>query len=408
MHLRRLTLLVLTLVGTASAYSQSTFSGFVRSYVGFTPTSPPNSIVKRNSLRLESDVRLSNLRAYTSVQLDHEFNSSPHSFGLFVRETYLDVRSGRFDIRAGRFMHPFGRSEGIVLTNVFSSYDLSEFLTQDITDLTRGLDGIRVSGFLGSNAVHLLASPFKPESSLPSGIWLATNETFNGIPVRTTSRKNPALERGPLRAAAIIALRPRLNVDLDLAAGHWSLPVDSYEGEFTPFPPQITLRNKTTYSWMAMLSSEVRATPILAFTTELVYWTAKPVETLRSSPYFGALTGVKTVWWNVNLSQQLFLEHVMNPPDQMRSNQTVFGATTTLWRRFFYDDVTLRLMSRYQFDPGGYWMNPEGMYRINDSIHLRLGAHLFGGSKPTDANPTFSFGQYRANQFLYGKLAFFF
>lgn len=425
MILSRLAFLFITLVGTSLSYSQSTFSGFARSYAGYTPTSPPNGIVKRNSLRLESDIRFSHFRAYTSVQADHEFNSSPHSFGLFVRETYLDARTGPFDIRAGRFMHHFGRSEGLVLTNVFSSYDLSEFLTQDITDLTRGLDGIRVSGFLGSNAVHLLASPFQPESSLPTGIWSVTNESINGIPIQATQRKNQALETGPLRMAGIIALRPRLNIDVDLAVAHWSLPVDAYEKSIRPFPLQIDIRNKTSYSWMAMMSSEIRATSILAFTTELVYWNAKPVDILppppsltflfsetqgflRNAPYVGALAGVKTVWWNVNVSQQLFMEHIIQPPAHMLADQTVFGTTLTFWRRFFYDDLTVRMMTRYQFDPSGYWMNPEGMYRINDSIHLRLGAHLFGGSKPDDENPTFSFGQYRSNQFLYGKFAFFF
>lgn len=225
--------------------------------------------------------------------------------------------------------------------------------------------------------------------------------------------------------AGIIALRPRLNIDVDLAVAHWSLPVDAYEKSIRPFPLQIDIRNKTSYSWMAMMSSEIRATSILAFTTELVYWNAKPVDILppppsltflfsetqgflRNAPYVGALAGVKTVWWNVNVSQQLFMEHIIQPPAHMLADQTVFGTTLTFWRRFFYDDLTVRMMTRYQFDPSGYWMNPEGMYRINDSIHLRLGAHLFGGSKPDDENPTFSFGQYRSNQFLYGKFAFFF
>lgn len=430
MSCRRLFLILLTLVGTGTLHAQPEFTGFARSYAGFSPIDGPKWRVARTSVRLDSDFRFSASRLFASVQADENRLQRAIDANLTLREFYVDARTGPVDLRLGRFLHSFGRSDGVILSDVFSSYDLSEFLTQDPTDLKRAIDGLRLSAQFGANAIQLLASPFKPTSSLPEGDWAVAADAVQGIPVRTTSRGNKALDVGPMRAALLVSLRPTLNWDVDLAAGQWSYPVDSYAKTLsfrsTPFgniPDGVTLENRTSNSVLAIASTEYRATPILGLTAEVAYWMDRetdilptdlaeleaenPNRFLRTAPFVQSLIGAKTVWMGMNVSAQVFMEHFLREPEHMMAEQTVYGGSFSLFRRFWYDDLTLRLFTRIQHDPSGFWANPEALYRVSDSVQLRVGGHHFGGPIKPASDPTFSFSQYRPNSFIYTKLAYY-
>lgn len=430
MSLSRLFLLLASLVGTGVLQAQPEFTGFIRNYTGLTPIDGPQWRVARTTVRLDTDVRYLDSRLYGSLQADENRLQNAIDATLSLRELYVDTRAGAFDLRLGRFLHSFGRSDGVILSDVFSSYDLSEFLTQDPTDLKRGIDGLRLAAQFGSNSVQILASPFKPVSSLPEGDWAVADDAINGIPVQTTSRGNSALDAGPMRAALLVSLRPTLNWDVDLAAGHWSYPVDSYAKTLsfrsTPFgniPDGVTLENRTSNSFLLIASTEYRVTPIVGLTAEAAYWMDRetdilptdlsqleaenPNRFLRTAPFLQSLFGAKTVWMGYNVAAQMFMEHFLREPEFMMADRTVFGGSFSLFRRFWYDDLTLRLFTRIQHDPSGFWANPEALYRVSDSVQLRLGGHHFGGPIKSPNDPTFSFSQYRPNSFLYSKLAFY-
>jgi hypothetical protein len=430
MSLSRLFLLLASLVGTGTLHAQPEFTGFIRNYTGLTPIDGPQWRVARTTVRLDTDVRYLESRLFGSIQADENRLQNAIDASLSLRELYVDTRAGAFDLRLGRFLHSFGRSDGVILSDVFSSYDLSEFLTQDPTDLKRGIDGLRLAAQFGSNSVQILASPFKPVSSLPEGDWAVAEDAINGIPVQTTSRGNSALDAGPMRAALLVSLRPTLNWDVDLAVGHWSYPVDSYAKTLsfrsTPFgniPDGVTLENRTSNSFLTIASTEYRVTPIVGLTAEVAYWMDRetdilptdlsqleaenPNRFLRTAPFLQSLFGAKTVWMGYNVAAQVFMEHFLREPEFMMADRTVFGGSFTLFRRFWYDDLTLRLFTRIQHDPSGFWANPEALYRVSDSVQLRLGGHHFGGPIKSPNDPTFSFSQYRPNSFLYSKLAFY-
>ncbi len=256
------------------------------------------------------------------------------------------------------------------------------------------------------------------------------DDAINGIPVQTTSRGNSALDAGPMRAALLVSLRPTLNWDVDLAVGHWSYPVDSYAKTLsfrsTPFgniPDGVTLENRTSNSFLTIASTEYRVTPIVGLTAEVAYWMDRetdilptdlsqleaenPNRFLRTAPFLQSLFGATTVWMGYNVAAQVFMEHFLREPEFMMADRTVFGGSFSLFRRFWYDDLTLRLFTRIQHDPSGFWANPEALYRVSDSVQLRLGGHHFGGPIKSPNDPTFSFSQYRPNSFLYSKLAFY-
>jgi hypothetical protein len=430
MSLSRLFLLLASLVGTGTLHAQPEFTGFIRNYTGLTPIDGPQWRVARTTVRLDTDVRYLESRLFGSIQADENRLQNAIDASLSLRELYVDSRAGAFDLRLGRFLHSFGRSDGVILSDVFSSYDLSEFLTQDPTDLKRGIDGLRLAAQFGSNSVQILASPFKPVSSLPEGDWAVADDAINGIPVQTTSRGNSALDAGPMRAALLVSLRPTLNWDVDLAVGHWSYPVDSYAKTLsfrsTPFgniPDGVTLENRTSNSFLTIASTEYRVTPIVGLTAEVAYWMDRetdilptdlsqleaenPNRFLRTAPFLQSLFGAKTVWMGYNVAAQVFMEHFLREPEFMMADRTVFGGSFSLFRRFWYDDLTLRLFTRIQHDPSGFWANPEALYRVSDSVQLRLGGHHFGGPIKSPNDPTFSFSQYRPNSFLYSKLAFY-
>lgn len=424
-----LTAAILPLVGTSQAVGQLSIDGSLRTYQGFRANPAGESLVNRSNLDLSLTLPG---RVRSRADVSAEYDAASGSDLLRVREAYADLRFRHADVRAGRFGHSFGRAEGLLFGDIFHTYDLSEFLTRDAEDLRTGIDGIRIGGYAGPNAVKLLLSPFRSRSRGPQGDWSVVPDQVSFIPIIDASETDRTLAPGPLNAALQIEWRPRLDLDVDLLVARWHHPLPAYRKQVTltdtpfgPVPTEVRIRETAVTGFKASVSAEYRITPIVALTTEVLHNGSQPVDILpdaatvdalrdenpngflRTVPHLSGLFGAKTVWGGATLSAQTFIEHRLREPADALGERTIGGVTASAWRRFRYDDILIRVFGRYQGKPGSWWVQPEGLYRVNDRLQVRLGAHWFGGDPSDDAaDPTFTFDRYRQNRFVYGKFRY--
>jgi hypothetical protein len=420
---------MLPLLGTSTVFGQTQIDGTLRTYQGFRPEPTDRWLVNRANL----DVRMTvpgRIRTRADASIEQDVRYGRMSFR--VRELYSDIRTQSVDLRIGRFGHSFGRADGLLLGDLFHTYDLSEFLTRDPEDLRTGMDAVRIGIYTGPHALKVLVSPFRSRSRGPSGDWSVVPERVSLIPVIDTSEPGRAITLGPLNAALQFEWRPMLDLDVDLLVARWHHPLPAYRKRVstteTPFgtvPTEIRVRESAITGFKAALSAEYRITPIFAFTTELLHNGSHSVDILpdavtaqdllmenrngflRTVPQFSGLFGAKTQWGGLTLGAQAFIEHRIREPKDALGERTVAGLTASAWRRFHYDDVLVRVFGRYQGKPGSWWVQPEGAYRISDRIQIRAGAHWFGGDPSDDSgDPSFTFDRYRQNRFVYGKFRF--
>jgi hypothetical protein len=411
---------------TSTAFGQPLVDGTLRTYQGFRTNPADRWLVNRSNLDL---ILTFPGRVRTHADASFEYDAVGGQARVRIRDLYGDIRNGMVDLRIGRFSHSFGRADGLLLGDLFHTYDLSEFLTRDPEDLRTGIDGLRIGAFAGPHALKLIVSPFRSRSRGPKGDWSMVPERVSFIPVIDASQPERPLALGPLNAALQFEWRPRLDLDVDLLIARWHHPLPAYRKTVTttatPFgilPTEVRIRETAITGFKASLSAEYRITPIVAITTEIMHNGSQAVDILpvaptaedllmenrngflRTVPQFSGLIGTKTVWGGLNMSMQGFIEHRLREPEDALGERTIAGLTTTAWRRFQYDDVLIRVFGRYQGKPGSWWVQPEGAYRLTDRIQIRAGAHWFGGDPTDDAgDPTFTFNRYRQNRFVYGK-----
>lgn len=427
--------LLVLLVGTAAAQAQLSLVGDLRSYQGVALDAPHPHLVNRTHLGLQSSIRTPGVRWVAAGTLGYD---AEHGLDPQIRELYGDLRLGPAEIRFGRFSQAFGRAEGLLMGDIHHTYDLSEFLTLDPEDLRTGIDGIRISAFTGRHSTRLILSPFRSRNRLPEGDWTLVPAQVDFIPVEVESRRDRGIEPGPLLASLQFDWRPRLDLDVDLALSRWHEPLHSYwksvdftDTPFGPVPARVRLRDTTISGFQASLSAEYRVTQLVAMVGEAVHSARSGVDVmpdfsrytdpqavadalrsendrgfLRTVPKTSLMAGFKTVWAGYAISSQVFLDHRLREPEDAQGERTVTGMTASLWRRFLYDDLLIRAFARYQGKPGSWWVQPEAGYRIRDNLHVRAGAHLFGGDRPAADDPTFTFDRYRQNRFIYGKFRF--
>lgn len=428
--LARLAACILPLVGTSHTLAQPAPDGTLRTYQGMRTDPAVGSLVNRSNLDLGLSVP-GRVRGRADASLEYDARNG--GAALRIREVYADARLGAVDVRVGRFGHSFGRADGLLLADIFHTYDLSEFLTRDPEDLRTGIDGLRIGAFTGPHAVKVLVSPFRSRSRGPQGDWSVVPDRVSFIPVIDASEPDRSIALGPLNAALQVEWRPRLDLDVDLLIARWHHPLPAYKKSVTltdtPFgtiPTEVRIRETAITGFKAALSAEYRITPIVALTTEMMYKASHAVDILpdtetsveplrienangflRTVPQFAGLLGAKTVWGGVTMSAQGFVEHRLREPRFALGERTIAGLTASAWRRFHYDDVLIRIFGRYQGKPGSWWVQPEALYRMTDRVQIRAGAHGFGGDPSGDAgDPTFTFDRYRQNRFVYGKFRY--
>ena len=189
---------MIPLWGTSTAFGQPLVDGTLRTYQGFRTDPADRWLVNRSNLDL---ILTFPGRVRTHADASFEYDAVGGQARVRIRDLYGDIRNGMVDLRIGRFSHSFGRADGLLLGDLFHTYDLSEFLTRDPEDLRTGIDGLRIGAFAGPHALKLIVSPFRSRSRGPKGDWSMVPERVSFIPVIDASQPERPLALGPLNAA---------------------------------------------------------------------------------------------------------------------------------------------------------------------------------------------------------------
>lgn len=448
------------------AQAQLEFTGYVGNYNAYTTRSPHELISARNRVRLNARQNFPDGRLYIATDVRQFYANSSDSLDFRLREAFIDVFFDKADLRIGKQAISWGQAQGDFIFDLVSPFDLSEFLTQEFTELREGVTAVSYTRFIGNNQLQLLVNPAFEPSRLPDygGRWGVVPNDIFPFPA-DFERYNP----GPGRitdgqAALRFAWRGPLSLDLDAAVMYWRSRTPGYRKEFETsplgslrIPEGITLTEDYEPSFIGGFWGEYRPGGDWQLPFEVAYFSKLPVDilpgelsdddlqtlrriqedegaadelsfaeltallsrfddTLNEGEESGFLSYRPAIKWMAGVSHPVFgwdvsLQYLaevrLRYGDEVLQERWFHGVSAVLNQQYFRQRLMVRLLGRYQFNGRDFWLNPELDYDLRDNLSLSLGGHFFGGASPEPDYPQLSFRRYGSNSLAYTSVKLF-
>jgi hypothetical protein len=430
------------LVAVGKSIAQPSISGLLRNYNGITVANGNDFIVGRNLARTNVRIPNEHFSLYISGELLQSYTKGGDGIDLRLRETFLDLYFKNSDLRLGKQIISRGRTNGMILTDILSPYDLSEFLTQDFSDLRQGTYALVYKADVGSHQFDLIFNPIVTETILPrvDGVWDFSPEYDLpiGLIFMDSNSKNSVED---FQYAAQFKYRPSKKLNLDISAQYWEYPLPTYSKQMvlTNAGPVVELEKKFTKSLMIGYSGDYKLKDGLLATFEGTYYknrffdkaqgnfssftSLSQPELLRpetlfllqnsfndeannivSKPFAQFMGGFDKSNGSRYASIQGIIEIIPNH-DQTVAQKRINTTVSLLLRDTWLDERwKAQALVRYGVSGRDYWINPEISHTPIDAITLSMGAQLFGGRASDDVY-NFRLSRYSENSFIFSKLS---
>lgn len=171
------TALTATLLWTAAA-GAADLRGYVQESVAVKTANADRNIFHRQTLHVElthEPTRSLYLRMAGEVYRDDaDFRSDGSEIRSRIREAYARIRFEDFDLRVGRMQIAWGESDGLVVSDQVSPFDLSYFIVPEYDEIRLGVDGATLDYYLpgGTELQFIWLVHFtSPEFAEPDSPW---------------------------------------------------------------------------------------------------------------------------------------------------------------------------------------------------------------------------------------------
>jgi len=433
------------LIIATHSFAQNSVGGYYQNYNALQTTPDYEIIAARNRFRLQFNPSISNGSFFSETDIIHRYAERAEA-EVLIREIYLELYFDKSDLRIGKQVINWGRSNGAFVTGILSPLDLSEFLTQDPSDLILGVTSLNFTRYFGSNSLQFVFAPVFEKDRFPSpdSRWFPLQTIDAPLPVQYRPYEYDGTV-SDMQAAIRYSLRSPASFDLDLMLLYWTHPMPSFSlsvelfNDF-PNPPSVDLSETYRVSPMAgyslnwQLGSKLSLLSESLFVTDALF-TFLPVSVKRledalesvtdaflvlqefeirndgyllSKPWLQTMLGVQTELSGTTISLQGFLETIFLYEDRILPQQYFPYATLFMNRSFVRDRLQVLTGGRYNFFGNDFWFQFQGIYELSDGIELSSGINLFGGEEISPFYGHFTFNRFRDNSFLFSKISLYF
>ncbi|PWN07571.1 hypothetical protein DDZ15_04760 [Rhodohalobacter mucosus] len=427
------------------SFAQNSLTGLYQNYNALQTTPEYEIIAARNRFRLQLNRSISGGSFQSETDIIHRYAQRAEA-EVLIRELYFELYFDKSDLRIGKQVINWGRSNGAFVTGILSPLDLSEFLTQDPSDLILGVTSLNYIRYFGSNSLQFVFAPVFEKDRFPSpdSRWFPLQTIDAPLPVRyrTYESERPATD---MQAALRYSLRSPDSVDLDLMLYYWTHPMPSFSltvelfNDF-PEPPSVDLSETYRVSPMAGYSLNWQLGDNFSLLSESLFvtdalFTFLPVSVNRledalesttdallvlqefelrndgyllTKPWLQSMAGLQSEVAGTTISLQGYLETIFKYEDRILPQQFFPYATLFMNRSFLRDRLQVITGGRYNFFGNDFWVQLQGVYELDDGLELSAGVNLFGGKEISPFYGHFTFNQFRDNSFLFSKISLYF
>jgi hypothetical protein len=419
-------------------YAQSTFTGMVRNYNGIKLNDPDQWIIGRNVVRLNTSLEHKKGKVVASGDLLNSYLKEGERFEVILREAFVDLYFNSSELRVGKQIVSRGRANGVIMTDYLNPINLSEFLTQDLSDLRQGLWALKYQVDIGKHELEWIINPFKIRNNLPNidGIWDIRN---NGSLPASLNYIGENLQFDPYKSNVdlMLRLRPGLRSNIDLGISYWDYPMPAYQKKpgaglsgfyfdlNETYTKSIVISGsadfqladgvllKTESLWFSNRSFDIKLPdpppPVNGLNPEYILGLVQLYDQdhlwLRENRYSQNMIGLDYNPGSIFMAAQLFMDWLPKKPDDIAQRTTQTSASFLIQREWYDGDLTARLFARTGLNVNEFWVNPEVQWKPIDNVQIAVGTHCFSGTSKTDPY-MFNLGVYKDNSFLFTRLTY--
>ena len=360
------------------------------------------------------------------VQLEyaHEWEKGPKIFvkadflgDAIAEELSADLREGYFDyapmasleVRLGRQILTWGTGDFLFINDVFPKDYISFFIGRQPQYLKLPSDAAKVSVFLPSLSLDLVAIPsFTPDNVL-TGERLSF---FDGLSNRTVGKDANLTLVKPKRIPGNTEVAGRLSGEV----GSYELALYGFRGFFhSPLGVKDPARGELFYPELAVYGASVRG-PLLEGigNLEVGYYDSLEdragINPLVENSSIKYLLGYeRQVWTDFTVGGQYYVEQMLRfrrfetsrSPGGPHRDEFHHLLTLRLTQLFWNQTLELSLFVFYSPSDEDYYLRPAISYKITDQLTAVLGGNTFGGRRASTA-----FGQLDRNDNVYLRLTY--
>ncbi len=301
-----------------------------------------------------------------------------------INEAYLDLYYKDFDFRVGKQKMSWGKSDGLVVTNLVNPRDYTNYPVLEYEEQFQAVNAVKANYYLGSNTLEIVWRPeFK--GALYDRELLVAN--LNGFRI-DNSQKDIETE---LENSELLLKYSSLGYDYDyelMLAYIWdeqpTLHKNLFNKVVSPEHHRLAvLGGSFSTMWDAFV-----------FRGEAAYTSGKYYNTDDFSRYqdgvvekeqLKVLAGIDYNYQDYQLSYQVLQEAILNHENSIEQDQFTYQMTFMVKRMFLRDKVDTELSFYYDTVQEQLMAKPKVVYDYSDKINISIGAsYLLEGEHRDD------------------------
>ncbi len=380
------------------------FNGFIDTYHAMRVKSPNDFMSSRTRFRGKLQKKFGKSSVFMSFNLNQNSILKEQN-GFELLETYFDYSTKHWSLRAGRQLVIWGISDGMRITDLVSSMDMTEFLARDYDDIRMPVEALKFSYFTGAMKLELVYIPIFKGFILPTNPqnpWALKIPTIPNMHLIILPEQKPELTIKNSEFGG----RLKFNlpgIDFSLSALHTfdKMPVfmKTLQTDSLIISPQ--------YNRMTFVGADF-SKPLGQFVVrgEVAFninkhLTTKGVPTqLKKHNTINALLGID--WYASNnwmLSAQFSNEVILEYADNLEQEENTSLLTFNVSKSILNNTLKFSNFIYTDLNHGGFFNRFSADYSLSDQIHLLAGYDHFEGDKGM-------FGMFKNNSEVWLKIKF--
>lgn len=368
---------------------------------------PHDEVTSRVHGRLELSAEVASLNGFLSLDAEKNW-TIPALDGLSVREAWLEHVGSGWDIRVGRQLIIWGKADGVRITDNVCPTDFSDYLNRNIDEMRIPVTAAKLRFLSNTLITEFIWIPEFKSAKLATGNnpWALERSFPSALPVRTNSAGEPSswsLEDSEfaLRVSSYMA-----GFDVSLSAFYtWDDTAAS----------SVSVRDISGGRWEIVMEQDYHRILIygfdfakpwsdFVFRGEAAYFQGRYLSTSTGgNEKHDVLKYLVGVDWspggNWSVTAQLLDEFIMNYDRGLVAEEHSPQATLNVSKNFFNEQLTVSDMVYVSLNDGEFFNRLQAAYELADGMELTIGWDKFYGDDG-------SYGVYRRNSQIWGKLRF--
>ncbi|MCP4147504.1 MAG: hypothetical protein GY757_07120 [bacterium] len=387
--MKKTQVLFLLLLLSTSLYPRLSITGFVDTYHSVRLKAPNDFLSSRTRMRLEMEKAVGKTRAYVTFNLTHNSILESDS-GIHLREAWVEYAADTWEIRMGRQIVPWGKGDGVQVTDIISPMDYSEFLARDFDDIRLPVTALRFRKPGNKSQLELIwVFQFQPAVFAPADSpWAAAQPDITRYDIIDDQTVMPGknISNGELFAKLSFYLS-----GMDLAISGFVTRDDygAVKQTVTRNNNRTTLQVATDYyrtAGMAVEFSIPRGNFVFRGETALFfgkkYQPIEPELPLYKKKTIQSLAGID--WYGKNdwmISAQLADNFITGWHSSISNKRHTLTATLNVSKNLLRQTLTLTQMLYVGLNHMDFFQRFTIDYTLVDNLHLIAGLDILGGKK---------------------------